>query len=130
MATQNFQYPYTPTSVRSAASIDERFDRMNIYSTIPLTTGGDHIHDTGIKSPTSTSVLEESSVASWSSDDNNHRSIENGIAFAKSQAALNQTYRNQRLAYKKLPLSVRKMTGINLKNIQSQPLAVRKGELC
>eukprot|EP00536_Pseudo-nitzschia_multiseries_P018211 jgi/Psemu1/54581/gm1.54581_g len=132
MATHNFYYPCTPTSVKSAASSEDRFDRMSPSNSTPGTMYSlDRVPDSGMRSPASNNVIEEASVASSSSGDmhdNKNGNIENGIAFVKSQAALNQTYRNQRSAYKKLPLKVRKMTGINLQNIR--PLAVRKGELC
>eukprot|EP00532_Pseudo-nitzschia_australis_P001259 CAMPEP_0168197128 /NCGR_PEP_ID=MMETSP0139_2-20121125/20957_1 /TAXON_ID=44445 /ORGANISM="Pseudo-nitzschia australis, Strain 10249 10 AB" /LENGTH=174 /DNA_ID=CAMNT_0008121495 /DNA_START=188 /DNA_END=712 /DNA_ORIENTATION=+ len=138
--TKTFRYPNTPTSTvataRTAYSIEDRLDdRMNanIYNSAPIAMNSrDDVNvndiDYTIKpTASSNSSLEEASVASSSSTAQNFN-VENGVAFAKSQAALNKDYKNRRMAIKKLPLSARATTGINLKNLH--PLAVRNGELC
>lgn len=131
MATKKFHCPDTPTTVTTVASIEERFDRkMNIYNSTPIIMNDlENIFDSTTKSTASYNIIEEASTTSSSSArNNNENNVENGIVFAKSQALLNQSYKNRRLALKKLPLACRKITGINLKNLH--PLAVRNGEFC
>ena len=141
--TKNIRYPNTPTSTvataRTAYSIEERFDvhriNNNIYNNAPIAMNSlENMNvnsmDSTIKSTDSgnNSFVEEGSITSSSSADQNFNNVENGVAFAKSQAALNQDYKNRRMAVKKLPLAARTTTGINLKNLH--PLAVRNGEFC
>ncbi|VEU39729.1 unnamed protein product [Pseudo-nitzschia multistriata] len=143
MATKKlFHYPDTPTTVTTAASLEERFDRPNVYGnikTIAMHHRLDNTVDFTSKSTaTSNSILEEqASVPSLPSrndnrdDDNNVENANanaNARSFRKSQAALQKSYQKRREAYRKLPLSVRTNTGINLKNLH--PLAVRNGEFC